>query len=92
MQTMDLPLFLVCGVNSITHDVLPIFKAFCIFTVRCFRNVSSVGLERRLDRAEVTGSNPVRSTKAKRENQTSRLIFEPGFFVENSLLRGRLYF
>ena len=34
----------------------------CIFATYICCSASSVGLERRLDRAEVTGSNPVRNT------------------------------
>jgi hypothetical protein len=43
------------------HINFGIFPIFCIFAADS-RDVSSVGLEHRLDRAGVTGSNPVHPT------------------------------
>ena len=41
------------------------------------RSASSAGLERRLDRAEVTGSNPVQNTRKKHLHRDAFFIFFP---------------
>ncbi len=48
-----------------------------------FWSVSSVGLEHRLDRAGVVGSNPIHSTKVGRERPES---FREGHWFESIIL------
>ena len=56
-------------------DVAKIKKSSTFATSNKARSVSSVGLERLLDRQEVTGSNPVQITKAKGTSEGVPFLF-----------------